>query len=146
LVVRLATGLPGSVSPELVYSIMREESGFRASIVSPVGARGLLQIMIPTGEQLAIDHGVEDFEGEDLFDPSTNIDLGARYLAELEALFAGRTSASIASYNAGPEAVALWKGWDSTEDDEWVEAIPYSQTRSYVKRVLRSLYAYRVLY
>jgi soluble lytic murein transglycosylase len=144
--VRQATGLPGSVSPELVYSIMREESGFRASIVSPVGARGLLQIMIPTGEQLAIDHGVEDFEGEDLFDPSTNIDLGARYLAELEALFAGRTSASIASYNAGPEAVALWKGWDSTEDDEWVEAIPYSQTRSYVKRVLRSLYAYRVLY
>jgi soluble lytic murein transglycosylase len=125
---------------------MREESGFRARIVSPVGARGLLQIMIETGERLATDHGVEDFEGEDLFDPSMNIDLGARYLADLEKIFDGQTSASVASYNAGPEAVALWGPGDAPEDDEWVEAIPYSQTRSYVKRVLRSLYAYQVLY
>ncbi len=144
--VHQATQSPGSVSPELVYSIMREESGFRARIVSPVGARGLLQIMTETGEQLAIDHGFEEFEGEDLFDPSTNIDLGARYLADLGEIFDGRTSASVASYNAGPEAVALWEPGDAPDDDEWVEAIPYSQTRSYVKRVLRSLYAYQVLY
>ncbi len=141
-----ATQSPGSVPPALVYSIMREESGFRASVVSPVGARGLLQIMVTTGEQLAADHGVEDFEGEDLFDPSTNIDLGARYLTDLEKIFHGRISASIASYNAGPEAVAQWAPGEPVEDDEWVESIPYSQTRSYVKRVLRSLYAYQVLY
>jgi soluble lytic murein transglycosylase len=125
---------------------MREESGFRAEIVSPVGARGLLQIMVETGQQLALEHGVEEFDDEDLFDPGRNIDLGARYLTDLTRLFDGRTSASIASYNAGPEAVSRWKPDDAAEDDEWVEAIPYSQTRSYVKRVLRSLYAYQVLY
>jgi soluble lytic murein transglycosylase len=125
---------------------MREESGFRAEIVSPVGARGLLQIMVETGRQLAEQHGVEEFAGDDLFDPGTNIDLGARYLTDLARLFEGRTSASIASYNAGPDVVSKWEPGASVADDEWVEAIPYSQTRSYVKRVLRSLYAYRVLY
>jgi len=141
-----ATQPTGSVPPQLVYSVMREESGFRAQIVSPVGARGLLQIMVKTGKQLAQRHGVEEFEGEDLFDPSVNIDLGARYLTDLGQLFEGRTSASIASYNAGPEAVAKWHPESAEEDDEWVEDIPYSQTRSYVKRVLRSLHAYQVLY
>ena len=141
-----ATRVPGSVAPELVYSVMREESGFRAEIVSPVGARGLLQIMVETGQRLALEHGVEEFDDEDLFDPGRNIDLGARYLTDLARLFDGRTSASIASYNAGPEAVSRWKPDRAAEDDEWVEAIPYSQTRSYVKRVLRSLYAYQVLY
>ena len=141
-----ATQVPGSVAPELVYSVMREESGFRAEIVSPVGARGLLQIMVKTGQQLALKHGIEEFEDEDLFDPGLNIDLGSRYLTDLEGIFDGRTSASVASYNAGPEAVSRWKPEGAAEDDEWVEAIPYSQTRSYVKRVLRSLYAYQVLY
>ena len=141
-----ATRPEGSVPPQLVYSVMREESGFRAKIVSPVGARGLLQIMVETGRQLAQRHGVEEFDGEDLFDPGMNIDLGARYLTDLGRLFEGRTSASIASYNAGPEAVAKWQPEAAEEDDEWVEDIPYSQTRSYVKRVLRSLHAYQVLY
>ena len=141
-----ATQTPDSVPPALVFSIMREESGFRSAVVSPVGARGLLQIMVKTGQQLAAQHGVEGFEGEDLFDPSTNIELGAHYLTELDGIFEGRISASVASYNAGPDAVSKWKVGPSIEDDEWVEAIPYSQTRSYVKRVLRSLYAYRVLY
>ena len=61
-------------------------------------------------------------------------------------IFGGRLSASIASYNAGPDAVAGWEVASVEGDDEWVEAIPYDQTRSYVKRVLRSLHAYRVLY
>ena len=141
-----ATRAPGSAPAELVYSVMREESGFRAGIVSPVGARGLLQIMVETGQQLALRHGVEGFAGEDLFDPEINIDLGARYLTDLTQRFGDRTSASIASYNAGPEAVAEWRPEATIDDDEWVEAIPYSQTRTYVKRVLRSLHAYRVLY
>jgi len=141
-----ATSRPGSVEPELVYSIMREESGYRASIVSPVGARGLLQIMEPTGERLAKDTGLTPFHADDLFEPRTNIDLGSHYLGELSGLFQGRLSASIASYNAGPEAVGEWQPMPAGDDDEWVESIPYDQTRSYVKRVLRSLHAYRVLY
>lgn len=141
-----ATGEEDSVDPELVYSIMREESGYRPKIVSPVGARGLLQIMRETGAQLAGRVGRADFDADDLFDPAMNIELGSFYLGELSRQFPTRISASIASYNAGPHVVASWVDGDPRPDDEWVESIPYSQTRSYVKRVMRSLQAYRLLY
>jgi soluble lytic murein transglycosylase len=141
-----ATRSDGSVDPELVYSIMREESGYRPKVVSPVGARGLLQIMRETGKQLAGRVGRANFAADDLFDPAMNIELGSFYLGELSRQFPTRVSASIASYNAGPHVVARWVDGDPSPDDEWVESIPYSQTRSYVKRVLRSLQAYRLLY
>jgi soluble lytic murein transglycosylase len=142
-----ATRAPGSVKAALVFSIMREESGFRPKVVSPVGARGLLQIMEPTGERLAKAVGHENFSADDLFEPRTNIRLGTHYLGELLARFDGRMSAAIASYNAGPEAVQRWlEERARLEDDEWIESIPYDQTRSYVKRVLRSLQAYELLY
>ena len=142
-----ATREPGSVEPALVFAIMREESGYRPRILSTSGARGLLQIMVPTGDRLAGKVGQLDYEPDDLFEPATNIKLGAYYLTELLGRFDGRLSASIASYNAGPNVVEGWLGKaSSTEDDVWVESIPYDQTRSYVKRVLRSYHAYRVLY
>jgi soluble lytic murein transglycosylase len=141
-----ATRDEGAVDPELVYSIMREESGYRPKVISPVGARGLLQIMRETGTQLAGRTGRADFEVDDLFDPEMNIELGSFYLGELSRRFPTRISASIASYNAGPRVVTDWVAGDSRPDDEWVESIPYSQTRSYVKRVMRSLQAYRLLY
>ena len=141
-----ATGIEGAVDPELVYSIMREESGYRPKIVSPVGARGLLQIMRETGKQLAGRVGRASFDADDLFDPAMNIELGSFYLGELSRQFPTRISASIASYNAGPHVVSSWVNGDRRPDDEWVESIPYSQTRSYVKRVMRSLQAYRLLY
>ena len=77
-----------------------------------------------------------------------NIALGAAYLDELARRFPGRLSAAIGSYNAGPRAVRSWlRGANATkEDDAWVEDIPYKQTRSYVKRVLRSLHVYQSFY
>lgn len=141
-----ATADDGSVDPELVYSIMREESGYRPEVVSPVGARGLLQIMRETGAKLAGQIGRRGFDADDLFDPRMNIELGSYYLGELTRLFPSRISASIASYNAGPHVVSDWVEGDPRPDDEWVESIPYSQTRDYVKRVMRSLQAYRLLY
>lgn len=141
-----ATREEGSVDPELVYSIMREESGYRPRVISPVGARGLLQIMRETGEKLAGRKGRARFHADDLFDPGMNIELGSFYLAELTRQFPTRIEASIASYNAGPHVVADWVERDQRPVDEWVETIPYSQTRSYVKRVMRSLQAYRLLY
>jgi soluble lytic murein transglycosylase len=141
-----ATGRPGSVSAALVYSIMREESGYRADVISPVGARGLLQIMEETGQRLAAQAGREKISADDLFEPETNILLGAQYLGELAQRFNGRLAPAIASYNAGPTAVGRWIGEPSKDEDEWVEDIPYEQTRSYVKRVLRSLHVYAVLY
>jgi soluble lytic murein transglycosylase len=60
--------------------------------------------------------------------------------------FDGRISAAVAGYNAGPEAVSRWLEAESADDDEWVETIPYNQTRRYVKNVLRSFQIYQVLY
>jgi len=138
---------PGAAGRELVYAIMREESGYRASVLSPAGAYGLMQIMPETGERLARDTGRSPFETDDLLKPEINVMLGAHYLGELSARFPERLSAAIASYNAGPSPVEEWLARDpEREDDEWVETIPYDQTRRYVKRVLRSVHAYRVLY
>jgi soluble lytic murein transglycosylase len=134
------------VEPGLVYAVMREESGYRPEVVSISGARGLLQIMPETGERLAVRESLEAFSPDDLFIPSINIRLGSSYLEQLMTRFDGRRSAAIASYNAGPEAVSRWLAAGPFEDDEWVEAIPYDQTREYVKRVLRSLHVYRALY
>jgi soluble lytic murein transglycosylase len=134
------------VEPGLVYAVMREESGYRPEVVSISGARGLLQIMPETGEQLAVRESLAEFSPDDLFIPSINIRLGSAYLEQLMTRFGGRKSAAIASYNAGPEAVSGWLAAGPSEDDEWVEAIPYDQTREYVKRVLRSLHVYRALY
>jgi soluble lytic murein transglycosylase len=135
------------VEPALVYAIMREESGYQPDALSVVGARGLTQIMPDTGRRLARDLGAPRFDPAELFVPERNLELGTFYLSQLVARFGGRLSAAIASYNAGPEAVARWLAADGgREDDEWVESIPYDQTRNYVKRVLRSVYVYRALY
>lgn len=134
------------LGPELVYAIMREESGYRPAVRSVSGALGLLQLMPETAERVARRESLEGFRVDDLFLPQVNIRLGAAYLDELLGRFGGRASAAIGSYNAGPHRVERWLAEGPIEDDEWVEAIPYEQTRSYVKRVLRSVHAYRVLY
>ena len=144
--VRDATAKRAHVDPALVYAIMREESGYRPEVLSVSGARGLLQLMPETAEKVARAEAISDFAADDLFVPQVNIALGSAYLEELFARFGGRPSAAIGSYNAGPHRVAEWLEGDALEDDEWVEAIPYDQTRGYVKRVLRSMQAYRVLY
>ena len=136
----------GGVEPALVYAVMREESGYRPTALSVAGARGLLQLMPETATRLARDAGLPEPSPDSLFEPRVNLDLGSRYLVQLLARFGGRTSAAIASYNAGPHVVARWLEGSALADDEWVEAIPYEQTRAYTKRVLRSLHAYRVLY
>jgi soluble lytic murein transglycosylase len=135
-----------ALDEELIYAVMREESGYRPEVLSVSGARGLLQLMPETAELVAKRVELAEFSVEDLFLPRVNIQLGSAYLAELLGRFSGRASAAIGSYNAGPHRVTRWLDGELLDDDEWVEEIPYDQTRSYVKRVLRSVYAYRVLY
>ncbi|MGH0031868.1 MAG: transglycosylase SLT domain-containing protein [Myxococcota bacterium] len=130
----------------LLYSIMREESGYRPEVISVSGARGLLQLMPTTAERVAQQQRLASFHADDLFLPAVNIRLGSAYLEGLLREFDGRKSAAIGSYNAGPHAVSRWVAKNTGEDDEFVEEIPYDQTRAYVKRVMRSLHAYRVLY
>jgi soluble lytic murein transglycosylase len=134
------------LAPELVYAIMREESGYRPEVRSVSGARGLLQLMPETAERVASREALPAFDVDDLFVPNVNIQLGSAYLGELLSRFSGRESAAIGSYNAGPHRVVEWLENSALDDDEWVEAIPYDQTRGYVKRVLRSMHVYRVLY
>ena len=143
---RDATRNGAKIEPKLVYAIMREESGYRPEALSVSGARGLLQLMPETAERVARSVQRDDFSVDDLFVPAINIELGSDYLSTLLHRFEGRTSAAIGSYNAGPRAVARWLSEAPLDDDAWVEEIPYDQTRGYVKRVLRSLQAYRVLY
>jgi soluble lytic murein transglycosylase len=134
------------LEPGLVYAIMREESGYQPGVVSAAGARGLLQLMPETAERVARDVALDPFDVQDLFLPRVNILLGSAYLEGLVRRFDGRHSAAIGSYNAGPHVMARWIAKGPREDDEFVEEIPYNETRNYVKRVLRSLHAYRVLY
>ena len=133
--------------PELVYAVMREESRFRAAVVSPVGARGLMQIMPKTGERLAAAMQLPSYQHDDLFRPEINLRMGSFYLNRLLQRFNGRMSAAIAAYNAGPERVERWlAARGNLSDDMWVETIPFRETRRYVRRVLRSVHAYRMLY
>ena len=135
------------VPDELVLAVIREESSYRPGVTSPAGARGLLQIMPKTAQKLAADIGIELQDFDQLFDPAINVSLGTYYLGKLLSRFDGRVSAAVAGYNAGPALVKRWlRERPTSPDDVWVESIPYSETRSYVKRVLRSFHAYTVLY
>lgn len=145
--VRRGAGNGTQLEPALVWALMREESGFRPAVASPAGARGLMQLMPATAARVADQIGLSGYDDDLLVDPATNIRLGTAYLDGLMGRFGGRASAAIGSYNAGPEPVARWLAERPGQaDDEWVESIPYEETRNYVKRVLRSRHAYRELY
>lgn len=137
----------GRVDRPLLWALMREESSFRPAVLSPAGAVGLLQLMPETAARVAGQLGFAGYRDALLTDPATNIRLGAAYLGTLFDRFGGRASAAVGSYNAGPAAVERWLAEHSAQaDDEWVETVPYDETRNYIKRVLRSRHAYRELY
>ena len=134
---------PDRLDPYLVASIIREESGYDPSAVSRAGAVGLMQVMPETGRRVAIQLGLKDFQPDQLLDHELNIKLGARYLTHLFEQFKDNLIFTIAAYNAGPEAVTEWIGRADYQNlDEFVEQIPFSETRLYVKKVLRSYYEY----
>jgi soluble lytic murein transglycosylase len=127
------------VNPYLAAAIIREESQYDEKAVSMVGAVGLMQLMPATANQVAQRFGLSAVEREDLFDQSTNIGLGVRYLGQLLDQFSGNVAYAVAAYNAGPTAVTNWVSTHrGREQDEFIELIPYQETRLYVKRVLRS--------
>ncbi len=140
-------GESSRLDPFLVYAMMRQESRFRESVVSPVGAVGLLQIMPGTGRRLAREAAWDDFEVSWLYDPLTNIELSLRYLRDLSAEFNGKWYAMAASYNAGEKVVREWlKQRPGLPDDEFIEEIPYQETRDYVKRIYANWRAYEFIY
>jgi soluble lytic murein transglycosylase len=102
--------------------------------------------MPDTAGRLASELGLAGFAAARLVEPALNLRLGAAYLDRLARRFDGSLEAAAASYNAGPEPVASWRRGASAPAEEWVETIPYDETRAYVKRVLRSHRVYRALY
>lgn len=133
----------GSVDPFLAAAIIREESQYDIRALSRVGAVGLMQVMPATAQVMAKKNGSGTVGREDLFDHETNIRFGVAYLGQLLEQFSGNVTQVVASYNAGPQAVSAWMTKYAGKDpDEFVEMIPYLETRQYVKRVLRSYREY----
>lgn len=129
---------PYAADPFLVAAVIREESHFNPSATSPVGALGLMQLMPDTARGMSRLSGNGSFSPGDLFDPNVNIELGSRYLSSLLARFDNDIVLAVAGYNAGPEAVSKWALSFPSEYDEFIESIPYRETRNYAKKVLRS--------
>jgi soluble lytic murein transglycosylase-like protein/TolA-binding protein len=131
------------LDPHLVMGLILQESYYNPTARSRVGATGLMQIMPPTGRELAGRLRIP-FAVTRLENPDVNIQLGTLHLRNLINLFGGNTYLAVASYNAGQGNVAKWRrGARGKSLDEFLESIPFSETRNYVKRVtmLRSAYS-----
>lgn len=134
------------VPAELVWSIMRAETIYRPDAISPVGARGLMQVMPNTGRRLASMTG-ENFEVDDLLKATTSIKIGSYYLKRLMTKFKGNVPLVAAAYNGGPHRVQGWMHYFGGLDlDEFIEHIPYQETRNYVKKVTKYYAIYNLLY
>ena len=135
-----------TLDPYLVVALIREESAFSERVVSSSGAVGLMQLLPTTANHLVNAKGSSG-DPTKLDAPANNIALGTRYLAMMIEEFKGNSARALAAYNAGPNQVRRWLGrlGDRT-DDEFIEEIPFSETRAYVKRVLGSYYRYRAQY
>ncbi|MEZ5777576.1 MAG: lytic transglycosylase domain-containing protein [Paracoccaceae bacterium] len=143
------SGLDLPVRPELALSIARRESEFNPSVISHAGARGLMQVMPGTAEMMAKKIGVGYDGGKLTTDWQYNAQLGAAYLDELVKEFGASPLLVATGYNAGPGRSRRWIGElgdprsDSVDPVDWIEAIPFQETQTYVMRVAESLPIYR---
>lgn len=137
------------VPTELVLAIARRESEFDPNVVSPVGARGLMQVMPRTAKEVAGWLDISYEEDRLLDDPEYNARLGAAYLAHLARKFEGNAVMIAAGYNAGPSRPERWMRErgdpraGAADIVDWIEHIPFDETRNYVMRVTESLPVYR---
>lgn len=140
-----AKGLTGEADPLLVAAVMREESSFNPNTISRTGALGLMQVMPSTARFIAESSKMGPLSAEDILEMDTNIRLGAWYIAYLWRRTDGDPVETIAGYNAGLNVVKEWRKRYPLEDDEFIESIPYTETRNYTKKVLKSYEAFRAI-
>jgi len=132
-----------SLSPATVYAFIRQESAFMPDARSPAGALGLMQIMPRTGRMIMRSTGRKLRSRKQLLDPDLNVDLGTRYIRSLLSKMDGHFAVATASYNAGPHRVRSWLPAEGeVEAAAWIDNIPFTETRRYVRRVL----AYSAIY
>ena len=136
-----------ALDPWLVAGLVRQESAFHPTIVSPAGAIGLMQVMPATGRQLARASGVRDFTTATLDNAEINVHLGTRFLSDLFERYDGDVTLFLSAYNAGPTRANRWRRLPEAADPErFTERIPFAETRGYVKNVTRNRELYRWLY
>ena len=142
----------GPVEPALALGLIRQESNFNTEALSPVGARGLMQLMPATAQEVAHKLGDTAVNLTALStDPAYNMRLGTAYLGGLLTQFGGAMPYAVASYNAGPGRVADWLAANGNPASggidmvDWIELIPFNETRNYVQRVVENVVVYRAL-
>jgi len=141
-----AESAKNNLDPYLVAALIRQESEFNPSAISPANAYGLMQLLPAVGKSMAHQEGLEHFQTFQLFDPATNIRLGTRYLRKTLDKFGGVTEYALAAYDAGDERVHNWQAAGPYQGiDEFVESIPFTETREYVESILRNLETYKAI-
>ncbi len=139
----------GPVATELMLAISRQESEFNPQVISPVGAMGLMQLMPGTAQKVAEDLGLEYSKPRLLADWEYNASLGTEYLSQMLERYNGSVVLAAAAYNAGPSRVDRWlRDYGDPRTGEvdvidWIETIPFRETRNYVMRVSESLFTFR---
>jgi soluble lytic murein transglycosylase len=142
-------GTTGSIERALALALTRQESGFNAAAVSSSGALGLMQLLPSTAREVAGKLSLPFVEDKLTRDPAYNVTLGTQYLAEMLQRFGGSYELAAAAYNAGPNRVAQWL---KTMGDpragkidmvDWIEMIPFRETRGYVQRIMEGVVVYR---
>ena len=126
-----------NLSPSLVYGVIRRESAFRETAVSPAGALGLMQVMPATAKMMTKKLGMKRMNRKQMRQANNNIKLGAGYLRQVLNKYNGHEILATASYNAGPHRVKKWLPEDEVlPADIWIDTITFDETRKYVKAVL----------
>jgi soluble lytic murein transglycosylase len=135
------------LDPFLVAALIRQESEFNSKAISSANARGLTQILPGTGRELSRRLKVRAYATASLFLPTVNLQLGTFYLKTIVDSLGGRWEAALAAYNAGPSRAKAWSSWgDFREPAEFIETVPFSETRNYIQTVLRNADTYRRIY
>lgn len=134
------------MDPLVLHSVIRQESQFSPTILSPAGAVGLMQLMPRTAAETARRLGRPRPKRRDLVNPLVNVELGAAYLARLVRTFEGDYMRAVAAYNGGESSVARWWGRSGGDPAAFLENISYRETRGYVRRVFFNLLQYYRIY
>jgi soluble lytic murein transglycosylase len=141
-----ASAAANGLDPYMVASLIRQESEFNPQAISNKSAYGLMQLLPSVGKSMAKAEGMKHFEASQLLDPIVNIQLGCRYLKQTMDKFGGQPEYVFAAYNAGDARVIDWRSSAGEQSiDEFVESIPFTETRDYVQAILRNEDIYRAL-
>ncbi|MBA2652864.1 MAG: transglycosylase SLT domain-containing protein [Tatlockia sp.] len=135
------------IPAELIYAIIRQESGFRDDVVSPAGARGLMQVMPSTATVVAKRENIFYSHKDQLFSSQKNINIGVAYLKQLNSRYNYHPILIAAAYNAGPSQVGYWiKNHPPKDMDIWIDTLPWHETRNYLKNIIafNTVYQYRL--